>query len=170
MSRRSITPEAKAAGLSDRRLSFAQAYAGNGGNGAQAWLATSPTKITYNAAKVSASRALTDANVQQAVEHAFLKARTDERIQIAKSNEDILRDLATVTVMAASDKQYGPAVRAIELQGRARGMFALRTEMEVRHTADESLLNAISQGNPALRDALRATLDAEEADWEEISD
>ncbi len=102
-------------------------------------------------AHVTASRLLTNTKVAARV--AELQAETAKRLEVTV--DSVMADLETLCQGAVETKQFGPAVRAKELQGKRLGMFVDRHEVrEASNHADESLAARIakeySNGDTAL--------------------
>jgi phage terminase small subunit len=102
-------------------------------------------------AHVTASRLLKKANVAARISE--LQAETAKRLEVTV--DSVMADLEGLCASAVAAKQFGPAVRAKELQGKRLGMFIDRHDIsESSNHADESLAARIakeySNGDTAL--------------------
>ncbi len=83
-------------------------------------------------------------NVKVAARIAELQAETAKRLEVTV--DSVMADLETLCQGAVETKQFGPAVRAKELQGKRLGMFVDRHEVrEASNHADESLAARIAK-------------------------
>lgn len=104
-------------GVNDRRRKFALEYVKNGFNGVQAVIASGYTK-NYGAAKVTAHRLLTNANLRRLVE--------DHLKQSQISADEILDELSTMARAPVEKVSEGGKLKALELVGKANKMWADR--------------------------------------------
>ena len=83
----------------------------------------------------------------------------------------IVSDLEVLKVKATKDKQYGPAVRATELQGRAAGVnFTEHVLIESDRLSDAVILDQIAGDDAELARRLKVRLGAIEGEWQEITE
>ena len=89
-----------------------------------------------------ASRLLKNAKVAARI--AELQAETAKRLEVTV--DSVMADLEGLCSSAVAAKQFGPAVRAKELQGKRLGMFVDRHEVsEASNHADEALAARIAK-------------------------
>lgn len=79
-------------------------------------------------------------NLQKpAIKDALDKAMKKRAKTVEITAEKVLRDLEECREAARADKQYAPAIRASELQGRHLKMFVDRIEAKVAHSHEDAL-------------------------------
>lgn len=116
---KALSPMSGASELSLRELRFIEAYLANGGNGVAA-ARQAGYRGDANSLKVTASRALSRANVRAALErrHAEVMANDPEF-----SPHRVLRRLDQLSHGAEAQGQFSAAVSAETKIGEAAGMF-----------------------------------------------
>jgi phage terminase small subunit len=99
-----------------------------------------------------------------------MNAQLNKQLQreVFMDKKKIMNDLEGLKDSAAENKQFGPAVRAAELQGKELGMFRERTDISVRTISDEDLISAISAEDASLASELSRALDISTDDYQEV--
>lgn len=114
-------------GLTDQQERFCQEYAANGGNATQAYISAG---YSPNGAEQSASRLLTNANVNQCIQE--LRQTAAEKLGITQ--EYLLKNLKdAIDDEGASLKDR---LRAIEMAGKNLAMWIEKRENENKNTGD----------------------------------
>ena len=90
--------------------------------------------------------------------------------EVFMDKKKLMTDLEGLKEGAAENKQFGPAVRAAELQGKELGMFREKTDISVRTVSDQDLISAISAEDASLASELSRVLDISTDDYQEVSD
>ena len=94
-------------------------------NGTQAAIRAGYSEHT---AQEQSSRLLSKAMISDAVKEAMAK----KALRLEITADKVLRDLEMTREMALRDGDYGPAIRAAELQGKHIGMFVDRSETTLK--------------------------------------
>jgi hypothetical protein len=120
-----ILPRAKQADLPVSLMKFVLAYvAGECNNGAEAWRQSHPDTASDDGAKVSASRALTNANVQAAIQ-----AELGRQLQLGSVTQDGV--LVTVASIANDPKaRHADRLKACEMLGRFLDLWVDRPAVQ----------------------------------------
>ena len=109
-------------------------------------------------AHVTASRLLTNTKVAARV--AELQAETAKRLEVTA--DTVMADLARLCQEAVEAKQFGPAVRAKELQGKRLGLFRDRLDFNGGPERDRQIIEAVAGSDPAKRAALKVLMGSAE--------
>lgn len=81
-----------------------------------------------------------DENLRKpAIKEALDKAIKKRADKVEITAEKVLRDLEDARIAARADRQFAPAIRASELQGRHLKMFVDRLEAKVAHSHEDAL-------------------------------
>ncbi|UNT92225.1 MULTISPECIES: terminase small subunit [Allobaculum] len=126
--------------MTEKQKQFCDEYLANGLNATQAYLAVYKNVKSEDAARTNASRLLTNANVREYIDVALAKIH-DEKTMDAKEvmerltaigREETTDQLLTMDgdVKEVKSKTQD-RIRALELIGKAYGMFKDKVEMEV---------------------------------------
>ncbi len=103
-------------------------------------------------ARVQACQLLTKPNVQARI--AELQEATAERLDMTADR--VMADLEKLCWAAVDAGQYGPAIRAKQLQGPRLGLFITRLQVsEEAAMTDERLIATVAQGDAELAEKLR---------------
>jgi len=116
----------------------------------------------------SAKNLLSRPPVADYIQRLNVQMRQSLRKDILMDKKKIMTDLEGLKEDAAENKQFGPAVRAAELQGKELGMFREKTDISVRAVSDQDLIAAISAEDGALAAELSRVLDV--SDYKEVTD
>ena len=139
--------------LSERQQRFARIYAGNGGNGSDAYRQSGYSAPTVQAASAGAARMLAKASITSAIARA--QAATQERTTV---DSDRLVGMALRTYDRSMElDQLSVAVQSITVLGRLTGSLLDHRSVTVEHRADvrDTLKQTFSVAElVALRDAM----------------
>ncbi|MBQ3311710.1 terminase small subunit [bacterium] len=108
--------------LTPKQKAFVRAYKTNGGNGTQAAISAGYSKKT---ARKIASENVTKPDIQEAL------AQEERKIQekYEYTLNDMIRELDEVKLKADSEQNRQVQIKAIELKGKAFGLFVDRQEI-----------------------------------------
>ena len=97
-------------------------------------------------------------------------ARSTEQAlaEIVFDKKKVMTDLEGLKKGAAQEKQFGPAVRAAELQGKELGMFREKTDISVHAVSDNDLIQALAQEDVNLAAELSRVLNIPTTEYKEI--
>ena len=106
-------------------------------------------------AKQQGSRLLTNADVKTRINE--LQEATAERLDMTA--DKVMADLEKLCWAAVDAGQYGPAIRAKQLQGQRLGLFLNRVEIsETGRLSDEQLIQQVAGDDKELAEKLRQRL------------
>jgi len=88
--------------------------------------------------------------------------------EIVFDKKKVMTDLEGLKNGAAHEKQFGPAVRAAELQGKELGMFREKTDISVHTVSDTDLIQALAQEDVNLAAELSRVLNIPTTEYKEI--
>jgi hypothetical protein len=152
--------------LTDKQQRFARIYAGNGGNGSDAYRQSGYSAPTVQAASAGAARMLAKASITSAIARA--QAATQERTTV---DSDRLVGMALkVYESAMDDGAWGAANTAIITLGRLTGSLLDHRSVTVEHRADvrERLVELPLSQLLAIRE--RLTADVVDVEAVEVDD
>ena len=148
---RTMTTETK---LSPKRLAFVNAYATNGGNGAQAYRDAGYKSDTDNVAAAGASRLLRSVKVSTAIQ------RREHRLQ-AVTEVTRLDVIAGLTAIAQSDEPASARVSAWSKIADILGLVTRKTEItDSRNPMRDQLAGMTLDAVLALMERMETELDA----------
>ena len=135
--------------LSDKQDRFAREYVVD----LNATQAAIRAGYAENSAHVTGSRLLSNAKVFARINQ--LKTEQAERLNV--SADTVILDLETLKAGAVEAGQFGPAIRASELQGKHINMFLDKSgnEQPTREIDWTAVLDNLAGDDPALRARLR---------------
>ena len=118
--------------LTERQQRFVDVYAGNGGNGSDAYRQSGYSAPTVQAASAGAARMLANASITSAIARA--QAATQERTTV---DSDRLTSMALkVYESAMDDGAWGAANTAVITLGRLTGSLLDHRSVTVEHRSD----------------------------------
>ena len=153
-----------ATGLTEKQKAFCEHFAAN----------NSPKYAYIHAFDGSPKNAASGARElmqKQACKDYILSLRrsTEEALaEIVFDKKKVMNDLEGLKKGAAEEKQFGPAVRAAELQGKELGMFREKTDISVHAVSDNDLIQALAQEDVNLAAELSRVLNIPTTEYKEI--
>ena len=113
--------------LTPKQKAFVREYKKNGGNGTQAAISAG---YSEESARAISCENLTKPYIQEAIAQEEKKMQEKYEYTI----DDMVRELDDVKIKADSEKNRKAQIRAIELKGKAFGLFVDRVENNIINT------------------------------------
>lgn len=114
--------------LTPKQKAFVREYKANGGNGTQAAIKAG---YSENTADVIATENLRKPSIREALEKEEKKLQEKYEYTI----DDMVRELDDVKMKADSEQNRQAQIKAIELKGKAFGLFVDRVENNIVNTS-----------------------------------
>tara|TARA_R110002020_G_scaffold406420_1_gene616601 strand:+ start:3070 stop:3579 length:510 start_codon:yes stop_codon:yes gene_type:complete len=152
-------------GLTQKQKVFCEEYVKSG----------SPSKsyrIAYTSgnpanAAGGAGKLLQQIKIQEYIQ-SLARSTEQALAEIVFDKKKVMTDLEGLKKGAAQEKQFGPAVRAAELQGKELGMFREKTDISVHAVSDNDLIQALAQEDVNLAAELSRVLNIPTTEYKEI--
>ena len=150
-------------GLNERQAKFALAK-GMGATNREAHKEAGYKVKDDNSMDANSSALVRNRKVKAAIDHVFAQHTQELREELHIDKTKVISDLEVVKLQATKNKQFGPLIRAIELQGKAAGVSFTPGPhpTPADSLTDEQLVDALAQGDSVLAEALRKRL----GEWE----
>lgn len=114
--------------LTPKQKAFVREYKANGGNGTQAAIKAG---YSEDSARAISSENLTKPDIQEALKQEEKKLQEKYEYTI----DDMVRELDDVKMKADSEQNRQAQIKAIELKGKAFGLFVEKVENNIINTS-----------------------------------
>ena len=152
-------------GLTQKQRRFCEEFAKTG-SPSKSYKIAFPDGSPANAAS-GAGNLLKKQSVQDYIQ-TLHKSTEQALAEIVFDKKKLMTDLEGLKKGAAQEKQFGPAVRAAELQGKELGMFREKTDISIHAVSDTELIQALAQEDLNLAAELSRVLNVPTTEYKEI--